>query len=76
MAKEENAEVAQDSGSIRGFDRSQFLDQIKSEATKKKREALKGKIGGLMAKREEAVRAVAVIDKEINEEIDKFEQGL
>lgn len=76
MAKEDNDTATEATSGGGAFNRQQFLDQIKSEATKKKREALKGKVGALVAKREEAIRAVAVIDREINEELEKFEQGL
>lgn len=76
MAREDSETSGEASGNGGAFNRQQFLDQIKSEAIKKKREALKGKVSGLVAKRDEAIRAVAVIDKEINEELEKFEQGL
>lgn len=74
MAKEEsNEEVKQDGG---GFDRNQFLNQIKSEQTKKRREALKATVSGLLAKRAEAEKTIALTDKEIDEALTKFEQGL
>lgn len=76
MAKEDNETTNEATSGGGAFNRQQFLDQIKSEAIKKKREALKGKVSGLVAKRDEAIRAVAVIDREINEELEKFEQGL
>lgn len=64
----------QDSGGK--FDRSSILQQVESEVTKQKREALKGKLKALVQKREEARRAVAAIEKEMDDEITKFEEGL
>ncbi len=58
------------------FNRDNFLSQITAEINKSAREALKGKIKGLMAKRQEAMRAVAVIDADIDREIRAFEAGL
>jgi predicted transcriptional regulator len=65
--------TTQDSGS---FNTDQFLAQVRGEITKSQRDALKSKVKGLLQKRAEAQRAVAVIDEEIEREIQLFQKGL
>lgn len=73
MAKEDTEETQQGQGK---FDRRSFLSQIEAEAIKKERESLKARLAKMVADRKVAMQAVAVIDKQIAEELDKFEAGL
>lgn len=70
---ENNKKNKQDNGP---FSKDAFLQQVRNEQIKKEREALKGKVSGLLAKRKEAQKAVTLLDKEIEDEIEKFQQGL
>lgn len=58
------------------FNENDFIKQIEAEKTKKRREALKGKVSGLMDKLNEAERSVKIIEKQIQEEINLFKEGL
>lgn len=58
------------------FDRAQFLTSIKAEQTKKRKEALKQKVASKLAEHDELVKGANLKMKEIEEEINKFEQGL
>lgn len=67
----------EDSGSKeQGGSAQSLIAQVKAELTKSKKEALKGKLKNLLQKREEAEKALKVIDKEISDEVEKFESGL
>lgn len=57
-------------------DKSTILQQVESELTKQKRDSLKSKLKALVQKRDEARRAALAVEKEIEDEITKFEEGL
>ena len=58
------------------FTLDSVLSQIEGEQTKKAKDQLKGKLGDLISKRKEALKAVKVLDKQIEEEWVKFQEGL
>lgn len=58
------------------FTLDSVLSQIEGEQTKKAKDQLKGKLGDLISKRKEALKAVKVLDKQIEEEWAKFQEGL
>lgn len=68
--------MADDNETNTAFDRDTFVKQAQGELSKQKKDSLKSKIKELLKKKDEALKAVAVIDKEIDDELNRFENGL
>jgi len=56
--------------------RDELLNQVVGEVDKGRRESLKAKLKTLILEKAELDKALAVNSKKINDELDKFEQGL